>query len=194
MFRRNPELSTPIRLKAKSLDDLSSSISNNHPTATSSTDHSLLSFIGHPAFYPDFHLHEGPKQTFPITIPSFDKKECHSSTSSDQGSSKDPLSPLPLPSLSLDSSCDALEVTGETDSGQFIHEITVERFSQSAVNFRSAALEDTKENAPPWDNMLASTPAGPQLEVHSPISQAMISASIPQVLTKHFILCFRVYR
>ncbi|XP_071523281.1 uncharacterized protein RhoGAP54D isoform X2 [Panulirus ornatus] len=181
MFRRNPELGTPIRLKAKSLDDLSSSLDNYHPTVTSSaTNHSLLSITSYPAFHPDFHHHQEPKQTFPITIPSSDWRKSRNSASSDQSSRKDPVSPLPLQSLSLDSSCDTLEVIRETVSGQSIHEITDERFSQSTASFPSAALEDTKENAPPWDNMLASTPAGPQLEIHSPISQAMISASIPQ--------------
>ncbi|KAG7171046.1 Rho GTPase-activating protein 19-like 1, partial [Homarus americanus] len=179
MFRRNPELGTPSKLKAKSLDDLSSTISAYLPTATSLVNHSILSSFVHTALHPLSHFSQVTRQP----LPSLDTKERCGSPSSDQGSYNEPVSPLPLPSFSLDSSCDTLEVTRETEYGESILSTTAEGFPQSTFNFASTTLEEAKESGPPWDKIVVSTPAGPQLEVHSPITQAMIRASIPQVLT-----------
>ncbi|XP_042218360.1 uncharacterized protein LOC121863683 [Homarus americanus] len=176
MFRRNPELGTPSKLKAKSLDDLSSTISAYLPTATSLVNHSILSSFVHTALHPLSHFSQVTRQP----LPSLDTKERCGSPSSDQGSYNEPVSPLPLPSFSLDSSCDTLEVTRETEYGESILSTTAEGFPQSTFNFASTTLEEAKESGPPWDKIVVSTPAGPQLEVHSPITQAMIRASIPQ--------------
>ncbi|XP_045612506.1 uncharacterized protein RhoGAP54D isoform X1 [Procambarus clarkii] len=176
MYRRNTELGTRSRLKAKSLDDLSCSDDLSSDTTSSPYSSSFI----HTIFHTKCHFRQNGKHPFPISLPSLGINACLGSSSSDQGSCTDPLSPLPLLSFSPDSSCDTLEALTEVNSSQSVLSTRTEKFPQSAFNFASTALEEVKENALPWDSMLASTPAGSQLQVHSPISQAMIRASIPQ--------------
>lgn len=180
MFRRNPELGTPRRLKAKSLDDLSSSISSSLPLAPPSPS-CPISTITHPAYHPANAkpASQCTRRQPPLSLTLSDT--CHSSTSSlDQDS---PLSPTPLPSFSLNSTFDNNLFT------QSVLNTPTEGFeslSTSHYTFPSSCstvLAHSKENAPPptlWDSMVASTPTS-HPEVHSPISQAMIRASIPQV-------------
>ncbi|XP_042868900.1 uncharacterized protein LOC122251229 isoform X4 [Penaeus japonicus] len=170
MFRRNADIGTPDRLRAKSLDDLSSP-SNEYLSSGKSQ------MIIHPAFLSKTHR-LASKKPLSISLRGDFAKERHYSASSDQDSVSEPISPLPLASFSFESSYDNLE--GTRDADQSSMDNTMEAFSQSALIFPPGVYDETKENAPPWDSMLASTPAAAKLEVHSPISQAMLQASIPQ--------------
>lgn len=191
MFRRNPEVGTPGRLKAKSLDDLSSSVGGNL-SVTLSNPPSLLSSFVHPAYHPpNTNLTSRGKRQPTLSLTLSDADHC-SVSSSDQDS---PEYPQYLPSFSLDSSCDTLDGTRETLSNQSIRNTIPKDSSHSSTHYTfpsSTTLIETKENAPPlvWDNMVASTPSTAHPDVHSPISQAMIRASIPQVLMPATISCY----
>nr|XP_053651858.1 uncharacterized protein LOC128701897 isoform X2 [Cherax quadricarinatus]XP_053651862.1 uncharacterized protein LOC128701897 isoform X2 [Cherax quadricarinatus] len=179
MFRRNHEFGTPSRLKAKSLDDLSSHRSHP-PTDSSCSTNSMLSSFVQTALHAKSHFSQRAKQPLPFSTLSLTTREYLGSSSSDQSSCIDPMSPLPLLSFSPDTSCNTREAVRESICSHSVFSNKVEGFSQSAFNFAPTTLEDVTENTLPWDSMLAFTPAGPQLKVHSPISQAMIRASIPQ--------------
>ncbi|KAK3879078.1 hypothetical protein Pcinc_016332 [Petrolisthes cinctipes] len=174
MFRHNPEYSTPSRLKAKSLEDLSSSFCSQ----LSITKSSCLSYITHPILHPNYALLKGPQQKFFTT--SLEVETTPSLIPCDQNFSKDTFSPVVPPSLSLDSSCDTLENRVVNSCQPLVSDNIPKEIPNTPITFSSNAEEECKENTPPWNNIKVSTPTNPQLEVHSPISQAVLRASIPQ--------------
>lgn len=166
MFRHNPELSFPSQMKAKSLEDLSSSFSSHCSIISSTTTDSFISTIVHPAFHPNLIPLGSTKQTF--SLPQVNTKDKQATNNSGSSSVTEIASPLSNPPLSLTPTC-------ETVDGR-------EYYPYQPLKTPSAECSSVdKENAPPWNTSFTSTPATPLLEVHSPISQAMMKASIPQV-------------
>lgn len=172
MFRHNPELSSfPSQMKAKSLEDLSSSFSSQQSYISGDTTESFISTIVHPAFHPNINPLEGKKS---MLLPLVKNKYKQLSVTSDTSSITELSSPISnLPSITP---------TCETVDGRECYPYqsfkTPPAECPKSVNIPSIDIE----NATPWNISITSTPATPQLEIHSPISQAMMKASIPQVL------------
>lgn len=184
MFRHNPEYSTPSRLKAKSLEDLSSSFCSQF----SITKSSCLSYITHPVLHPNSALLKVAQK---ISTPTLEVEKASSLIPGVQNFNQDKFSPV-VPSFSLDSSCDTLESRVTNTSQSLASDNTPQGIPRTPFTYSSNAEEESKENTPPWNTIKVSTPANPQLEVHSPISQAVLRASIPQVLTITYI--FSIYK
>ncbi|XP_050740270.1 uncharacterized protein LOC127010358 isoform X1 [Eriocheir sinensis] len=170
MFRHNPELgSFPSQMKAKSLEDLSSSFSSHQSFISGSTTESFISTIVHPAFHPNMNPLEGAKH---MLLPLVKNKYKQLSVTSDSSSITELSSPVSNPP--------SLTPTCETVDGRECYPYqsfeTPPAECPKSVNIPSIDVE----NATPWDISITSTPANPQLEIHSPISQAMMRASIPQ--------------
>ncbi|XP_050740271.1 uncharacterized protein LOC127010358 isoform X2 [Eriocheir sinensis] len=78
MFRHNPELgSFPSQMKAKSLEDLSSSFSSHQSFISGSTTESFISTIVHPAFHPNMNPLEGAKHMLlPLRVIMTPRSRC----------------------------------------------------------------------------------------------------------------------
>lgn len=161
MFRHNPELSFPSQMKAKSLEDLSSSFSSH---LSVSTKESFMSTIVHPAFHPNLNPIGGTKQ---MLLPLVNTKDNQVTINPDTSPNTELISPVANPPL--------LTPTHETIDGR-------EYYPYQSLKTPSAEYpKSINLPSPPWNTSISSAPATPQLEVHSPISQAMMKASIPQV-------------
>uniref|UniRef100_A0A0N7ZD21 Rho-GAP domain-containing protein n=1 Tax=Scylla olivacea TaxID=85551 RepID=A0A0N7ZD21_SCYOL len=175
MFRHNPELSFPCRMKAKSLEDLSSSFNSHLFISSSTTTDSFISTIAHPAFHPNSSCLGGTKQTSGPSAKHRDH-QVQMNTAYCSCSINGPLSPFSTPASCLNSTCEIVD-GGVCSPYQSFKTPPAE--CPKTPNL-PPVLDASKESAPPWNASLASTPVTPTLEVHSPISQAVMKASIPQ--------------
>lgn len=174
MFRHNPELSSfPSQMKAKSLEDLSSTFSSQHSIISGDTTDSFISTIVHPAFHPNLNPLEATKQMF--RLPLVKTKYKQFSTESESSFMTELSSPSSNPPSSLSPTCETVDGR-EYYPYQSLRTPPTE--CPKSTNFQSVDVE----NATPWNISITSTPVTPQLETHSPISQAMMKHSIPQVL------------
>lgn len=173
MFRHNPDLSFPSQMKAKSLEDLSSSFNSHNSITSGTTTDSFISTIVHPAFHPNMNPLGGSKQIF--SLPLLKTKDTQVTTTSNSSSVAELSFPLSNTPSSLTPSCETV------DGRQHYPYQSLKTPPAECPKSVNCSSIDT-ESVPPWNSSITSTPATPQLEVHSPISQAMMKASIPQVL------------
>ncbi|XP_045125927.1 uncharacterized protein LOC123513115 isoform X1 [Portunus trituberculatus] len=175
MFHHNPELSFPCRIKAKSLEDLSSSFSSHLSISSSTTTDSFISTIVHPAFHPNSSCLGATKQISGSSAKHKDN-QVQMNTAYCSCSGNEPLSHFSTPSSCLNSTCETVD-GGICSPYQSFKSPPAE--CPKTPNL-SSVLDVGKESVPPWNASLTSTPVTPTLEVHSPISQAVMKASIPQ--------------
>ncbi|XP_076045554.1 uncharacterized protein LOC143027827 isoform X2 [Oratosquilla oratoria] len=160
MFRQNKDPETSEMFKAKSLDDLASSMDDcAQPERLVQNQTSIV----HPAFHPSSHLLRNLKRAPPTSLSHELVKERLSSTSLDVDAADGMLSPLPaMPSFSLDSSAECLDVT-EEEGGNTLTEDSILTSDELSLEMKTSILT-----------------GGSDKNVTSPISQAVFKSSIPQ--------------